>query len=192
MIVKIHGTHGSGKSTLVRELMKRWRFGELQDNHYEAPLLYGQPLARRFERAVVLGPYRTACGGMDAVGANDTRLALVRAWKDRPEAIVFFEGVLASTTYGGLGEMSERSRVKWVYLFLDTPAEECVRRVRERRHQRGDLRPFDPERSLLPKIKAIESVKRRAAAAGHVIYTVDSRKSSRAAVNALLRDLEKL
>lgn len=192
MIVKIHGTNGSGKSTLVREIMRVYKMrpepGE-RPRQYSTLLLPGQPLEKRWETVRILGPYRTACGGMDALSSPDG-VALVSQYTKVRESVVFFEGVLFSTTYGALGALSERSLVKWVYVFLDTPAEVCTARVLERRAAKGNDKPFDPERSLVPKIRAVGSVRRKAEAAGHLTYTVNHKDSPRVAVNKLLKFLE--
>jgi hypothetical protein len=55
---------------------------------------------------------------------------------------VVFEGLLLSTFYGGIGKLMET----WdsMAMFLDTPLQVCIARVKARRAAAGNFRPFNP------------------------------------------------
>lgn len=191
MILKGAGANGSGKTTLAREFMKLWEFTPFTDAkgkvlEYHAWPTSKQLLYRKFKTIVVLGDYRNVCGGMDAVSDKDRRLDLVKEYCDRKDTLVLYEGILVGVTWGAMGELSLRSKVPWVYWFMNTPYEECVRRVEARRKAKGNLTPFDGMRSLHPKIRSCESVARKAETAGHKVHWVDWKETPEYQVKHLL------
>jgi hypothetical protein len=86
----------------------------------------------------VLGPYQTATGGCDRIQHYERIPPLIEKYAARGHVI--FEGVIVSSTYGQVGALLERWGKQAVMLTLDTPLEECVRRVNVRRGPRGALR----------------------------------------------------
>jgi thymidylate kinase len=125
---------------------------------------------------------------MDAIPGKDLRLALIAQYcgKADKKTVVVYDGVLTGVTYGAAGKLSELSAVPWIYAFMDTPYSVCVQRVEARRQAKGNLTPFDGTKSLHPKIRACESVARRAEAAGHTVVMVDHKKSADEQARALL------
>lgn len=109
MLINIRGTSGSGKSTIVREVMKRYdAVKKIQQEEIYPSVLPGgevakprkQPLAylctRLDERPLaVLGHYETACGGCDTLPTYDMIFDLVRRF-DAQGFDVLFEGLLMS------------------------------------------------------------------------------------------------
>jgi len=91
----------------------------------------------------VLGPYVTDCGGCDAVQPYELIPLLIE--KYAAAGHVVFEGSLISGCWGVIGGLLERWRLDVLVLFLDTPIDECIRRVEARRLKRGDSRKFDPK-----------------------------------------------
>ena len=83
----------------------------------------------------VLGPYQTATGGCDRIQHYERIPPLIEKYAARGHVI--FEGVIVSSTYGQVGALLERWGKQAVMLTLDTPLEECVRRVNVRRGPRG-------------------------------------------------------
>ena len=141
MIIKLAGANGSGKSTLARAFIKHWNLKPVTWPGKSKIKLYQARIAHpSFKQAVVLGDYTNACGGMDGVSNKDVRLAMVAEYTTRQykSTLLLFEGVLLGVTYGAMGELSERSAVPWLYAFLTTPYEECVRRVEQRRQAKGN------------------------------------------------------
>lgn len=199
MIVKVAGTSGSGKSTLARGFMSLWDFEPITEGrkitHYEASPRAAQPFYGEYKRIVVLGRYTTVCGGMDTVTDAATRLAMVEPWCKRQDALVFFEGLFTGNTYGAMGEISEKSRVPWLYAFMDTPFDVCVSRVLDRRRARGDDRPFDPAkggRGIELVYRKCLSVARRAAEHGHPVYMVKHTQTGVQQAKALCKHLTKM
>jgi len=171
MIISIRGTHGSGKSTVMRELIDKYcaqryygRAGKGRPEAYELAL----PGVHR--TAYILGPYETTCGGCDAIQPYDLILELLTEYGAKGH--VLFEGALVSSSYGRIGRLMEQWGQDGVMAFLNTPIDECLRRVVQRRVDRGDLRPFNPQNTI-GKAKSGESTKRQIAEAGNIIRAVD-------------------
>lgn len=138
-ILRLNGTHGSGKSTVAYRLLRKYRHSVHQDRSAgpkaTKPLGYIVDLYPG-KQLYIVGPYTTACGGCDAVQP----FADIWPRVDEASALydhVLFEGALQSTTYGAQGKASEQMGADFVFAFLDTPLEECVRRVNQRRLERG-------------------------------------------------------
>ena len=162
VVIKLGGCNGSGKTSVARALIDligtRGPAGHnlaKADTYYQGVSPVGIP-------TIVLASYAKVCGGMDTISDKDDRLALVKTHA-RPGHIVFFEGLITGKTYGALGQLSEEHRLakpaskagKWLYAFMDTPFEECVRRTEQRRAaaaaEKGKVAaPLDPERTLRP------------------------------------------
>lgn len=90
MIVSLRGTNGSGKSTVVRDIMARavtrrpiyGVLGARYPESYELDLGLPAPL-------VVLGPYTTASAcGLDGVTNYDAQLGLVRKYASKGNYIL--------------------------------------------------------------------------------------------------------
>lgn len=169
-VIKIGGTSGSGKSTLVRGIFSISKFvdkrygerGKVLVNEY------------RYKRVplYILGSYENVCGGMDGISDKEERLRLIKQYIDKP-GITIFEGLIVGGTYGEIGALSEAQKGAWLYAFMGTPYEECVKRVLKRRKAAGNDKPFDPEKTLKGKLRACESVAARAHTEGHHIHWVN-------------------
>jgi molybdopterin-guanine dinucleotide biosynthesis protein len=88
MLVKIHGTSGAGKTTLMREILRRLDFkpGGL-DLKARAKFYIAEPdslslLHNRYRRVVVLGRYEegVGTGGLDTINSAAARLALIEPY----------------------------------------------------------------------------------------------------------------
>ena len=93
------------------------------------------PFPERAADVFVLGPYQTATGGCDRIQHYERIPPLIQNPAARGHVI--FEGVIVSSTYGQVGALLQRWGKQAVMLTLDTPLEECVRRVNVRRGPRG-------------------------------------------------------
>jgi len=138
-IVAIKGTNGSGKSTVVRALVAHLgNAATLRFNSKEA----GYRCRYGDGSLFVLGKYRSACGGLDSsfsyAGAADDLLLCIDTLAAKGHVIA--EGVIALTSYG--------------FGRIDTPAELCIARVRQRRLEAGNSKPFNPEK-LLHKYESV-------------------------------------
>lgn len=159
-LVSIRGTNGSGKSTIVNELLKtpdiRPIYGALGSRNPEA---YQLALPGVGAPVFVLGPYqRTQCGGCDSIIPFDTILDLLQKYAVKGHVI--FEGVIVGSIYGRVGTLMEQWGKNAVAVFLDTTEEECIRRVQARRDSREDARAFNPK-NLSSKYRAVLGVKKK-------------------------------
>jgi hypothetical protein len=165
MIVNIRGTHGSGKSTVVKKIMGR--FPTEVEEYEERPrgrkaLVYRVfPKARSYGQRqaaplYVIGNYDTACGGCDGIQPYDRIWPLV--YKYGTFSDVLFEGALVSSSYGNIGRSSEEFGKNFVFAFMDTPLEICLERVRARRLAKGNEKPLDPKNTTTKWNHVMESI----------------------------------
>lgn len=199
MIVKLGGCNGSGKTTLMRGLMDLWEFKPLttkgtKTTAYSAAVKPTDLMAHLFKQVIVLGSYATVCGGMDTISDKHERLALVEQYTGplHADKLVFYEGLITGKTYGAMGALSEASSVPWLYTFMDTPFDVCVKRVLARRAAKGNNAPFDPERTMRPTYKSCLTVARRAAAIGHPVSMVDHKLSTTKAAKSICLEVSKV
>jgi deoxyadenosine/deoxycytidine kinase len=203
VICKLGGTYASGKTTFARALMDVWSFTPTVMNarktkviEYEATIKPDQPLYGVFKKVVVLGSYLSVCGGMDTISSLEERLALVGKYcgTDAKPTLCFFEGVYMST-YGALGELSERSKVPWLYVGLDTPIELCLERLIKRRAERGVTAPFEGGtrmKDMEDHIKKSQSTLRRAEAYGHATLWLTHKQSPAQQVKTFIKKVKEV
>jgi hypothetical protein len=134
-IVRLNGTHGSGKSTVAYRLLRKFPHKVVQTPGAKKPSGYvvTLPVARTLG---IVGPYTTACGGCDAVQPFADIWPRVLEFYQSCDH-VFFEGALLSTTYGAQGKASEALGADFIFAFMDTPLATCVERVDARRAAAG-------------------------------------------------------
>jgi thymidylate kinase len=161
MIIKIHGTSGSGKTTIIRDLMKmsspvpadcvNTSIGKIEGHLLHLPGV--------MPPVIVLGPYGSAhCGGLDAISGTTRHAELLHRYA--PMGHVLYEGLLGSECYGRMGEASEQYGNEHIFAFLDTPIEVCIDRVKLRRFDAGNVKPFD-ETNTRGRVRKIEALRRR-------------------------------
>lgn len=142
-IIKLHGCSGAGKTTAVRLLMAESELkGEVAIGLNR--ILYYKYKHPEVETPIyILGSYTNVCGGLDTISAASQVMDLI----DRlhPEGHILMEGLLASTYYGKMGEHSQQFKDDYIYVFLNTPIEECIERVRKRRERAKETRPFNDQ-----------------------------------------------
>ena len=167
MLINLRGTHGSGKSTAVRALMEKSNVRPIFGTTFglRCPEGYKARLPGVEADVVVVGPYTAQCGGCDRIQPYALIPPLIERYAGRGHVI--FEGAIISTCWGVIGRLVERWQRDAIIVFLDTPVDECVRRVRARRLERGDERAFDP-RLLIQKHATVARLKQKITAAGIV------------------------
>ena len=169
MIVKIHGTSGSGKTTIVRNI-----FDEASQILPIGPVK--RPEAYKVEHPFlkrplyILGPYENKCGGMDGVKSIDKQIELIEHYAE--EGHILYEGLLLSTYYGRLGAITEKWGNPHIFAFLNTPIEVCIERVIQRRKERGVLTPLN-ERNTRKRIVPIEALKKKLIWSGRNVVTLE-------------------
>lgn len=170
MIISIRGTHGSGKSTVMRDLIALGGGTPLMGALKKKPEAYQLSLPGVHAPVFIIGPYETACGGCDAIQPYDLILDLLRKYSSQGH--VLFEGALVSSSFGRIGQLMAQCGEQAVFAFLSTPTEECLRRVAQRRLARGDSRPLNPANTL-GKARSIESSKKTIATKKVRMVTLD-------------------
>lgn len=142
MIINIRGTHGSGKSTIIKGLLERFNAREEQQDKRGRPLGYAMNVDCCDKPVYVIGSYRTQCGGCDAI------LPYSEIWPriEHYAALghILFEGALVSSSYGNIGRASVVYKNNFVFAFLNTPLSVCLSRIKARRETKGNFKPLDP------------------------------------------------
>lgn len=171
MIINIRGTHGSGKSHVVRTIIERYE-ATVVLNPKDKPLGYRVDVNWLTQPIWVVGSYANACGGCDGIQPYSDIWPRVERYAGMGH--VLFEGALVSSSYGNIGRDSEKYGDKFVFAFLDTPLEKCLERIRARRAAKGNLKPLDPKNTevkynnilaSIPKIR--DEFKRRVVIIDH-------------------------
>lgn len=159
MIISLRGTNGSGKSTVIFTMLDQYKacpiYGALGPRLPEAYELW---LPKCEKPTYVLGPYLTVCGGCDRLIPYDLILTLLVKYAKRGHVV--FEGVIVGSVYGRVGRLLESWKKEAVIVWLDTSLEECIRRVEERRGERGDSRPFNPKNLTYKYNQILATVKK--------------------------------
>lgn len=147
--INLRGTSGSGKSTIVREVMKRYRFisarfieGRRQPIGYACWMSDLKPYGDG--ALYVPGHYETACGGCDTITKVDDAYTQVIA--NLPTSNVLYEGIMVQDDVKRAVELSKSTPL--LVIALTTPIEVCVASIQSRRDARGDDRPLDPKNTI--------------------------------------------
>ena len=175
-IVNIRGTNGSGKSSLVCQLMEY--LGTSDPFKFD-----GKPAGYRFtrpdgQRIFVLGKYTTACGGLDSSfsykGAADDVILCLDLLAEKGDVVC--EGVIAMSSYGfarlsNLATSQEQKGNHVIFALLDTPLEVCIQRTEARRAEKAAksgkvAKPFNPD-NLIDKFHSTHKDQKRLADAGY-------------------------
>jgi hypothetical protein len=183
-IVQVRGTHGSGKSTVVRSLLAPQTSpdGRLQiaaqalrsDRGGQRPLGYVC-----MNGLTIVGSYETDCGGCDGITKQDEITARVREWSLHSDVV--FEGILASKTYERYAALA-REQIsrggRYVFAYLNTPLVECLKRVGARRFRRGEDKPLNPA-NVIAGYEAVAKVRQKTIDAGFEVVDLDWRAAEK-------------
>jgi hypothetical protein len=156
-IVNLRGTSGAGKSTVVHTLLKMYPNKAVQffGAKHNRPLVYEVQIQHDRRPLFIVGPYKTQCGGCDAItGYQNVLPPLLDSYAKLGD--ILFEGLLISGGYGSVGQALgelEKKGHESIFALLDTPLELCLERVNARRTARGVLDPVNP-RNTEQKYKA--------------------------------------
>jgi len=176
-VYDLRGTHGSGKSHVVHTLIKRYG---------QAPILadgviighYVPPLG-----LAVVGPYTKVCGGCDAVRTQDEVCHRVRAFSLLYPKVLL-EGALVGHTFSRYAALADEIG-DYTFMFLDTPLEECVRRVKARREAKGNTKPLDPKNIVRDHHTTQTKVRAKFTDAGYRVVGIPWEKSVEAVLAAM-------
>lgn len=133
MIIQIRGTSGSGKSTVMRQVMKElgtWMPCYLPGRK--------QPFYYHLDNMAVLGHYESPCGGCDTIGSAGVVYRETMAMLQIGVEIVLTEGLLLSEDVKWSSQLPDL-RV----LYLTTSLETCLSQIKDRREQAGNDKPLN-------------------------------------------------
>lgn len=179
-VLNLRGTHGSGKSSIVKHLLDHYPnqplgFGKRPEGYKVTIPGLSKPL-------YVVGPYHTQCGGADAITSYDAIWPRVLSYNKRGHVI--FEGALVSSCVGSIGEALAK-RKDAVACFLDTPLELCLERIQTRRALKGDHRPLDPKNTAA-KHASSQRARGRLEELGLRCVTLNYKKANKQVLDLLL------
>ena len=143
-IIQVRGTSGSGKSTVMRAVMKQLGefhgvtvAGRKQPMYYQLDWRHGSSKPVGFDLCV-LGHYATACGGCDTIGSAKAVIELIDSMKHWD--VILCEGLLLSEDVKNTLTLPiDRLKV----LFLTTPLDTCLERIKGRRATAGNDKPLN-------------------------------------------------
>ena len=172
MIINIRGTSGSGKSHLVRAIMKL--YAEKYPIHIKkrrqpisyvlhphgvkwvnSPKIPGKKSIKELryppgKRPLsVLGHYETACGGCDTINSYSQLLTLIR---NRHKTMdVLYEGLLISGDVKQTMKLFKKFKEEYQIVIITTPLAQCLKNVNKRRKARMgekfmEVKPINTER----------------------------------------------
>lgn len=157
-VVNLRGTSGSGKTTIVRNI--------LSHGHWEKWCVQGKILGYINEdlKWAVIGSYENTCGGCDGIKTQDETEDRIRFLLGYGYSVIF-EGLLISTLTSRWEKFAKSIDANMLFYYIDTPVEECIERVKLRRLQAGNTKPFNTENTV-NRVKAIETTRQKLTAAG--------------------------
>ena len=208
-IINIRGCNGSGKSWIIRKLMKKSNAKPIYGDP-EPGRLVGRAVASRGvykgDPIYFVGSYEVMSGGADHIMKHfsekntgkkgylgiDYVCDLVRRFAG--EGHVFFEGFIISGLFQRFYDLSqELGGITWCY--LDTPLEVCYKRIEDRNKNKtavtGRIKGGIGTRHVAKKLIAAENTRKKFKSEGEETVIIDYRKPMRA-IYQLLKETRSL
>ncbi len=198
-IVNIRGANGSGKSWIIRKLMKETNATPIYDDP-EPGRLIGRVIGYRGnykgDPIYFVDSYVTMSGGADWVmkhfGGLDDVCDIVRGFAGKGHVI--FEGFIISGLFKRFYELSqELGGITWCY--MDTPLEVCYERIEARNKNKtaasGRIRGSSGTRHVEKKFIASEVTRRKFKNEGEETIIINYRRPMRA-IHQLLKSSNKV
>jgi GTPase SAR1 family protein len=133
MIINIRGTSGSGKSTLVKRFLDEYPNEPLQarlGNWKSEKIVAYKVTTGDVHPTYVIGPYRTQCGGCDALSYKGSHTDIEEMVREAAQkGNVIFEGLTISSTITRWLNVSKDFPNRFIWAFMMTPEEECYHRI---------------------------------------------------------------
>ncbi len=176
MILNLRGPSGSGKSTVGHALIDMFAEGQVEElwepsmgRKRQVPIAYRLP-----GDLIVLGRYRARGGGCDGIMPPAVILTdLIEYYRQEP--FIYFEALIVSSSrHPWFDYALAHPEQDWVFGFMDTPSEKCIKRVLRRnggRAIKGDL--------IAQHARTIQNVKRSAQAIGLHAIDIDHMRALR-------------
>ena len=131
MIINVRGANGSGKTTAVRWFLEGASEISLADYRTPKGIVRFVTGYRGKNDVCVVGPYKTNCGGLDAVPNFETTFRCLRVGISTYDDVLC-EGVLSSTVFGSWFDFAKDMKAQgevFALAYLRVSAAECIRRV---------------------------------------------------------------
>lgn len=157
MIISVRGTHGSGKTTVVRQVIDHYDNKDfIMKEGRRRP--FGYLLTRGENRLAVPGHYETPCGGCDSIPAVEDMYDFVYRHASSG-ANVILEGILAQ--HYALKKFLTFSDFDLKVIVLNTPLEQCIADTLNRRGETTPERAAKITETVTREFKNVESGARR-------------------------------
>lgn len=166
-VLDIRGTHGSGKSWVVHQLL-----GGKKEDLYEDGVFLGYYLPEL--DCAVVGKYTTTCGGCDGIKKPDEVGYRVKLFAQRYRHVVL-EGILVAHTFQRYSDLA-RFVGNYHFCFLNTPLAVCINRVKARRLAAGNTKEFNPIHVIRDWHCIWEKVQEKCRRAGHNVCILPYRE----------------
>lgn len=162
--INIRGTSGSGKSHLVRKLMELYPSKKKHFTKFRK-----QPIGYTMSRPdgkelYVVGHYEELCGGCDTIIGLEPVYEEIEFALTELEMNVIFEGLIVCSDVERCVSLKDIAEL--LVIELDTPLDECLSNIEERRYIRGrNNAPVNPKHTIA-KMDQIVPQRKRFADAG--------------------------
>lgn len=161
MIISIRGTSGSGKTHLARRVMALVG---------GAPVLVRRlgkrlPVATQLPGLVVLGDYSAPQGGADTLRDSERDEVFAMMDEFSGQCDLLYEGMMIANEVTRTVELARRTPTH--VFFLNTPLEDCLASINERRRARGKDEPVSLKKTT-EKFAELERVRSRLRASGRL------------------------
>jgi hypothetical protein len=147
MIVNVRGSHGTGKSTIVRAIMATYR--RIKPIYLETGrrIPIGYVCEHKGRRPLfVCGSYQHPTGGgCDTVPGADLIYKFVRRYAKK-DMDVLFEGIVAQHSTPNAMRLHDHHDLRIVLIRIGV--KRALHSVKKRRAARGDARPFNPANTI--------------------------------------------
>ena len=172
MIINVRGTSGTGKSTVVRNIMKLadGKIRVMKEGRRQ-PFGYLLTFPGRKRRVALVGHYETPCGGCDTIQSYEDIYNAVRAGDDAGYDVIY-EGLLISGEHARPTQLHNEGRDIRV-IALNTPLDLCIESINERRWAKNPDKPPVKERNTIAKARAVEIAMQKMTEAGLETYWRD-------------------
>lgn len=118
----------------MREVLGRFAFTSVVEPPRKKPLYYYNG------RLAILGHYESPCGGCDTIGSARAVYELIQSVKEKhPKIPILCEGLLLSEDTKWSSQL-----VDLRVIYLTTPLDECLKRIKSRRESVGNDKPLNP------------------------------------------------
>lgn len=183
LVINLRGNSGSGKTYTTRRFMELCVPAHTPLN----TAFDGSDQLLRFgmQSWAILGRYSNACGGCDTIKTQQEVVDRIEFYTSFGYN-VWAEGLIMSTIYGTVGAYSEKFGDRWVFAYLDTPIEACIKRIRARRKEAGNTKPLN-ETNTRNRVSTIERNREIVSSHGRRTITLDGSN----ALPALLKIIKK-